>query len=51
MGRIIKALLVGWIGKKIYDFTFGAPEPAHTGPKVEHRKPAAKRKTPTRRAA
>ena len=29
MGRIIKALIVGWIGKKIYDYTLGrdsAPE-------------------------
>jgi len=48
MRRILKALLVGWIGKKIYDFTLGAPEPE---PKVAHRKPAGKRKTPARRAA
>ena len=48
MGRILKALILGWIGKKIYDFTLGAPEPE---PRVAHRKPATKRKTATRRAA
>ena len=40
--RILKALVLGWIGKKIYDFTLGAPEP-------QQRKPAQKRE-PARRA-
>ena len=48
MVRILKALILGWIGKKIYDVTLGAPE---TEPqKVAHRKAAPKRKAPSRRA-
>lgn len=31
MGRIIKALILGWIGKKIYDRVQGSDE-AETGP-------------------
>jgi hypothetical protein len=39
MVRIIKALILGWIGKKIYDFTLGRDE---TPPQVATRRTAGK---------
>jgi hypothetical protein len=56
--RILKALIYGWIGKKIYDYTLGAPEagsdhePARNhARKTAQRSAAPKRRTSKRRAA
>ncbi|MGH6925851.1 MAG: hypothetical protein ACRED5_19165 [Propylenella sp.] len=56
--RILRALIYGWIGKKIYDYTLGAPEagsdhePARTqGRKTAQRTAAPKRRAAKRRAA
>ena len=61
MGRIIKALILGWIGKKIYDRVAGdesAEQNDSSKPKPAKAVPHAKRTTakrtarrPTRRAA
>ena len=62
MGRIIKALILGWIGKKIYDRVAADDEPsgkdeaaaAKPAKAVPHAKRAAPRRTgrkPARRAA
>jgi hypothetical protein len=61
MGRIIKALILGWIGKKIYDRVAADDEPSamdeaagKPAKAVPHRKRAAARRTarkPARRAA
>jgi hypothetical protein len=59
MGRIIKALILGWIGKKIYDrVTTDEPEQDEVTAKpakaVPHAKRAGPRRTtrkPARRAA
>jgi hypothetical protein len=51
MGRIIKALILGWISKKIYDRVAAREESKVVPlPKRPHRGPAAARKT-TRRSA
>ena len=60
MGRIIKALILGWIGKKIYDRVTDDSGPESEAEKAKparsaaHRKPASPRRTTrkaTRRAA
>jgi hypothetical protein len=61
MGRIIKALILGWIGKKIYDRVAADDEPsakdeaaAKPAKAVPHAKRAVPRRTarkPARRAA
>lgn len=60
MGRIIKALILGWIGKKIYDRVAdhgeaeSEPERAKPSRAAAHGKPASPRRTTrktTRRAA
>jgi hypothetical protein len=59
LGRIIKALILGWIGKKIYDRTVGDKTDSAADSKraktshVARRKRAAKRVAgkPERRAA
>ena len=55
MGRIIKALILGWIGKKIYDKTLGSEAQDEVPSKTAaHAKRAAPKRTahkPTRKAA
>lgn len=60
MGRIIKALILGWIGKKIYDRVTdhgepeSEPEKAKPSRSAAHNKPASPSRTTrktTRRAA
>ena len=54
MGRIIKALILGWIGKKIYDRVAADDPTDHEKRAVPHAKrTTAKRsaRRPTRRAA
>ena len=59
MGRIIKALILGWIGKKIYDRVAdhgdeSEPEKAKPSRAAAHSKPTSPRRTArktTRRAA
>jgi hypothetical protein len=59
MGRINKLLILGWIGKKVYDYTLGsqaheASAPAKRAP-AKHaparRRAHAKRSAPRRKAA
>ena len=50
MGRIIKALILGWIGKKIYDRVTdhgdeSGPEKAKPSRAAAHRKAASPRRT------
>jgi hypothetical protein len=46
MGRIFKALIYGWIGKKVFDFLQKRPAPrrvAKSGPAAARRQTARKR--------
>jgi hypothetical protein len=49
MGRIIKALILGWIGKKVYDYTLGSETDEKAAP--ARRTNHAKRSAPKRKAA
>jgi hypothetical protein len=52
MGRIIKALILGWISKKIYDRTLGSESGEEATPASAKRSaPAHARKSPAKRSA
>ena len=48
MGKIIKALILGWIGKKIYDRVSADDEPEKA---IAHPKRAAPKRTSARKPA
>ncbi len=53
MGKILKALILGWIGKKIYDRIAADDEPAPAKVMAHAKRTAPKRtsRKPARRAA